>query len=326
MSFLEFLFEYYWYILAVLCVLIVGVIGFLVDSKNMADIKKKQENTLPVDDINSVNISKNNIVSDPLVVVQDESSKDINFEQNNISQEMSNYVPIAQDVNVPSSAVDLKNQNIDNGYSNWQSSQFGSGSVTNEHFSMSNFNDGMPVDVTVNNLPDDIVNLYPQRVDLIATNNNLGMSNVSYVNNADSSSQVTVPIKSNNTENSMISNFSVEGTVPLANGEQQSGLNSSYNNSYFVTNSGGTSVSSMVNDRNLYSSMMNPMVNSNISNSNYATGNVNMNMLPNGGNANSAMDNAANLQSSMMNPTVNDVFTSDSKEPFDISSMFANNQ
>ena len=326
MSFLEFLFVYYWYILAVLCVLIVGVIGFLVDSKNMADIKKKQENTLPIDDINSVNISKNNIVSDPLVAVQDESSKDINFEQNSISQETSNCVPIAQDVNVPSSAVDLKNQNIDNGYSNWQSSQFGSGSVTNEHFSRSNFNDGMPVDVTVNNLPDDIVNLYPQRVDLVATNNNLGMSNVSYVNNADSSSQVTVPTKSNNTENSMISNFSVEGTVSLANGEQQRGLNSSYNNSYFVTNSGGTSVSSMVNDRNLHSSMMNPMVNSNISNSNHATGNVNMNMLPNGGNANSAMDNDANLQSSMMNPIVNDVFTSDSKEPFDISSMFANNQ
>lgn len=122
MSFIEFLLEYYIYILAVLVIIIVGVIGFLVDSKN------KDKNKVDVSSSNNsgqnVGISNENSVSQTNLSVTNEPVNSVTLEMepqnvndivntnNNLNEEVS--LNVNTNTNVVNGGPSVENNDINN--------------------------------------------------------------------------------------------------------------------------------------------------------------------------------------------------------------------
>ena len=337
MSFVEFLIEYYFYILAVLIVLIVGVIGFLVDSNN----KKKKKAEVKEDGSSNVgqvvnnidplqNVPVNNVLNNEILNMQPMSGD--NSVQNQVRSEVSND-------NIPSNGTLSVNGGVVTGQNASVSSNnniVGAGLDTNMNINQNNIPIMDSVQSQVNN------NLMGQVIQPIDVNNqvpvNSNLSNVSDI----SVIQGIQPVMSDNTVNNMsnngmgavygqsmvssiqpeVNNMAVNqahilNTQPQGNNNVNQIINSTVPVSVNNNNDMMNNFAMQPNMQNIASNTMTlPVTNQNNGMvNNVGLNQVNNNLQPN------------NIPNQNMGQQVSSqVYSSNNSQPFDISSMFGNNQ
>lgn len=341
MSFVEFLMEYYFYILAILIVLIVGVIGFLVDSKNkkkndVGDVKDSSvgqvnNNINPLQNTNGNNVPNNEILNmqpmggDTLV-------------QNQVQ-------PVAQNVDMSlNGAMNVNAGTIanENASVSLENNVLGMGNIdTNQNNSniMENNNVVASVQPEVSNTP----NLMGQVIQPVDVNNQMPVNN--NLNNLSGTSDISTlqsvqPVMSNNTVNQMPSNganFATGQTVvsslqpgvsstvttqePLLNAQPVLNDNMNQISNNVVPTSINDSNNAVINSFSLQPNMQNGIQNTSsaINQNNGMINNIEASQV----NTNSQLNNVSNQNTNNMGQQV---YTSNNSQPFDISSMFGNNQ
>lgn len=327
MSFIEFLVKYYVYIFAVLVVLIIGVIGFLVDSRNK-EKKKKMENvqgnndmsnTEPLEQPSMQNMSVNNVQSDVQLGIQPgiQQPQMIN---NDVSgnMDLNNVMPSMVDVpNVNDGLSDVNGLNNVNNVQpvmpNLEVNPLSEIPVNNSKTMNNNMNQDGMIDVNslndVNNvqsvMPNIDVNPIPvqpiqpqvnQEFNQVPVSNvNVGMASmlnkepeVNVVPNVQPVIQPTA---------ATIEPISFNSVSPVINNE----INTNFNNQNQMM--GVPSVQPQATMESPQPIMSN---------------NSQVGVIPNLNNQNTNITTPSNNNGS--------VVTSDGSQPFDISSMFANNQ
>lgn len=338
MSFIEFLMQYYFYILAVLIVLIVGVIGFLVDSKNKNKNKSELKDTTNSNGgqvINNVDplmsVPANNGVSSGIVGMQPMSN---NLVQNQVQSQIQN--------NVLTGNGTIDNQNF---------SEFSNNNILGMEPNITN-NNGQGTLNTVNNQAMGInvqANLNGQQVmgdqSMQSMNINDNVSSVGFNNNLGDmaiSTSIQPVMPTNNISNStmsfdsnmngmqgMQSNIPNVAINPMVNSNTQTPISNNVNQPF---NNQAQVSSNDINNIGLINGMSSqPNIPISIPTSPISDGvnqinnqNVNLGTVPNNtlnglGIENSSMNNS-------MTQMNGQIYTTNNSQPFDISSMFGNNQ
>lgn len=326
MSFVEFLIEYYIYILAVIIVLVIGVIGFLVDSRNK-DKKSKQDNSNNVIK-NDGNGSQNGVSSldnkeevkslDNVVLTQNTSlDNTLNSNINGVNSNLSNaglVSPIVDNTNnnvnsndsILNSQVNLSNQVL---------SSVEPSSVNNNNVNINNLGNSLNVEPVLAN-------------SMMNTNQEPVMEQVS----RPVQSQVLEPVNPVNLVTPVMPASSIP-QASSANNYNPTSVNPSNVNVGLNTNQVPNSANGMINSNNNMQSNMNMSTQvgrPTLTNVQMIQPNLNNNQNSNMSSVNQMSNvNQSNLQNNnMIQQTaqpVNNVVTSNGREPFDVSSMFENN-
>lgn len=349
MSFVEFLIEYYFYILAVLIVLIVGVIGFLVDSKNkkkkMAEVKEDSSSNAGqvVNNIDPLqNVPVNNVLNNEILNMQPVGGD--NSVQNQVQPGVSNdNIPLNGTLSVNGGVVTSQEASV-----SLNNNILGNGIDTNMNVNQNNSSIMDSLQPVMNSLQpegNNNLNLMGQVIQPIDVNNQVpvnsslsGVSDISVI-------QGIQPVTSNNTVNNMSDNgigvaygqSMVSSIQPEVNNmavNQASILNTQpqgNNNVNQITNStvpvSVNNNNDMMNNFDMQPNMQNitsntmtlPVTNQN----NGMVNNVGANQV----NTNLQTNSIPNQNMGNMGQQVSSqVYSSNNSQPFDISSMFGNNQ
>lgn len=364
MSFIEFLLEYYIYILAVLVILIVGVIGFLVDSKNKEKSKNKELN-VNNDSNNQASLNDNVPVKEEIVntsEVKNEHAMDVPVRNAPVGMQALNEQAMGMQMSANDSVVNSNINEIVSDLGNIQNSSEAMNSDNSNDNVVSSLNDNVSVlnEQMVESIQAEMVNPVIDlnvNAGMSMMNNSQNVNNVSNVNggvpnlqnvqsqnikpqNIQSQMINPVPVSSSNSNMSMMNINQNIGVVPNFQPKSvQLGMVNSIPVNNVNNNMGMNNVAPSVQSQ-MGGAMSTKNVNFNVSalnnqtsvnNVGFSQGSVNNTYQARGVNmANSNMGNI-NQNSAVLpngNPALQNqaqVFTSDGQQPFDISSMFNNN-
>lgn len=348
MSFVEFLLEYYIYILSVLIILIVGVIGFLVDSKNKEKVQQNDnvnsdkenhgESTVNSDTMMQMNnMNANMMANDNESLIQQQDNNQMSIEQSPVMDIQLNQEPLNNlgavnsldadtningdinnmQYNVPSemtntdSSINDLNANIYNGGNSVNGMKPQTIGAVLEQTAANNLVSDMQYKTDVDSSVNNLTNVQSGMVDMSLNNvktqvNPINYSNMnSGINNlANAQPQMVNMNNDQNINNNM--NY-VNNVQPEILNQQVTPVNmASFNDSNNMMYSQnvahqGTNVNNSVMNNNFNQSGMRPVEMA--QNNNVINQPQDVNSLPNN----------------------NVVLTTDNAQPFDISSMFANN-
>ena len=352
MSFVEFLIEYYWYILLVLILIVVTVIGFLVDSNN-----KKKKKVSEVDANNSTT-DVNNVSNSEAIQgqsVNDEVlSKNENNNLNNVMPEMVGVSNESKTNGIEDSLLSLQPQ-VNNSVSDVLNSQppvmpinnSSNSNMANNINAVNNLGQGQSVNsgnvIPVQPIQTNLEQVIPvESSSMQPVNNILENSNLSSEFNQPQmiipnlvSTPVQPQLNTNFNDNDVVLNNSANN-VGINSGMVSGGVSANVMSNYNSTVNNNIPVMENVNPQiisnpntNLTSNYSNGMVSNNsvqpaVNNSQLLNNNVGA---YNGGmsNHNMNMNQQMNANNNFQNGQ-NNVVTSNGAQPFDISSMFGNNQ